>query len=154
MMKHIIVKPIANPVMKKRAKFAKKLLGMSMTAGLVLLIGSAGALDCGSVPAGQAFAQAAGDGGIASAGKFGSASAGDYGVSASRGSSSAGENGGAAARGKHAKVRGGIGSVLVVCVEKEDSYDIAEWKAAVVDGERIRPDTWYTVENGEFKEAD
>ena len=34
-------------------------LGMSMTAGLVLLIGSAGALDCGSVPAGQAFAQAA-----------------------------------------------------------------------------------------------
>lgn len=65
-----------------------------------------------------------------------------------------GENGVAAARGKHAKVRGGIGSVLVVCVEKKDSYEIAEWKAAVVDGERIRPDTWYTVENGEFKEAD
>ena len=97
---------------------------------------------------------AAGDRESASAGWYGSASAGDYGVSASRGSSSAGENGVAAARGKHAKVRGGIGSVLVVCVEKKDSYDIAEWKAAVVDGERIRPDTWYTVENGEFKEAD
>ena len=79
--------------------------------------------------------------GSASAGDYGSASAGDYGVSASRGSSSAGENGVAAARGKHAKVRGGIGSVLVVCVEKKDSYEIAEWKAAVVDGERIRPDT-------------
>ena len=97
---------------------------------------------------------AAGDRESASAGWYGSASAGDYGVSASRGSSSAGENGVAAARGEHAKVRGGIGSVLVVCVEKKDSYDIAEWKAAVVDGERIRPDTWYTVENGEFKEAD
>lgn len=97
---------------------------------------------------------AAGDRESASAGERGSASAGDYGVSASRGSSSAGENGVAAARGKYAKVRGGIGSVLVVCVEKKDSYDIAEWKAAVVDGERIRPDTWYTVENGEFKEAD
>ena len=97
---------------------------------------------------------AAGDRESASAGWYGSASAGDYGVSASRGSSSAGENGVAAARGKHAKVRGGIGSVLVVCVEKKDSYEIAEWKAAVVDGERIRPDTWYTVENGEFKEAD
>ena len=97
---------------------------------------------------------AAGDRESASAGWYGSASAGDYGVSASRGSSSAGENGVAAARGKHAKVRGGIGSVLVVCVEKKDSYDIAEWKAAVVDGERIRPDTWYTVENGEFREAD
>ena len=123
---------------------------------------SASAGERGSASAGWYGSASAGDGGSASAGKFGSASAGeygsasagDYGVSASRGSSSAGENGVAAARGKHAKVRGGIGSVLVVCVEKKDSYDIAEWKAAVVDGERIRPDTWYTVENGEFKEAD
>ena len=104
--------------------------------------------------AGDRESASAGEYGSASAGDYGSASAGDYGVSASRGSSSAGENGVAAARGKHAKVRGGIGSVLVVCVENEDSYEIAEWKAAVVDGERIRPDTWYTVENGEFKEAD
>ena len=124
--------------------------------------GSAYAGDGGIASAGRYGSASAGDGGSASAGKFGSASAGeygsasagDYGVSASRGSSSAGENGVAAARGKHAKVRGGIGSVLVVCVEKKDSYDIAEWKAAVVDGERIRPDTWYTVENGEFREAD
>ncbi len=108
----------------------------------------------GSASAGKFGSASAGEFGSASAGWYGSASAGDYGVSASRGSSSAGENGVAAARGKHAKVRGGIGSVLVVCVEKKDSYDIAEWKAAVVDGERIRPDTWYTVENGEFKEAD
>ncbi len=104
--------------------------------------------------AGDRESASAGEYGSASAGLYGSASAGKYGVSASRGSSSVGENGVAAARGKHAKVRGGIGSVLVVCVEKKDSYDIAEWKAAVVDGERIRPDTWYTVENGEFKEAD
>jgi len=116
--------------------------------------GSASAGDYGSASAGWSGSASAGEYGSASAGWYGSASAGDYGVSASRGSSSAGENGVAAARGKHAKVRGGIGSVLVVCVEKEDSYEIAEWKAAVVDGERIRPDTWYTVENGEFREAD
>ena len=116
--------------------------------------GSASAGRYGSASAGKFGSASAGDGGSASAGKYGSASAGDGGVSASRGSSSAGENGVAAARGKHAKVRGGIGSVLVVCVEKKVSYEIAEWKAAVVDGERIRPDTWYTVENGEFKEAD
>ena len=107
-----------------------------------------------SASAGEYGSASAGERGSASAGWYGSASAGDGGVSASRGSSSAGENGVAAARGEHAKVRGGIGSVLVVCVEKKDSYEIAEWKAAVVDGERIRPDTWYTVENGEFKEAD
>ena len=116
--------------------------------------GSASAGRYGSASAGEYGSASAGKFGSASAGDGGSASAGDYGVSASRGSSSAGENGVAAARGKHAKVRGGIGSVLVVCVEKKDSYEIAEWKAAVVDGERIRPDTWYTVENGEFKEAD
>ena len=116
--------------------------------------GSASAGERGSASAGDYGSASAGERGSASAGEYGSASAGDYGVSASRGSSSAGENGVAAARGKHAKVRGGIGSVLVVCVEKKDSYEIAEWKAAVVDGERIRPDTWYTVENGEFKEAD
>ena len=116
--------------------------------------GSASAGWSGSASAGWSGSASAGRSGSASAGEYGSASAGDYGVSASRGSSSAGENGVAAARGKHAKVRGGIGSVLVVCVEKKDSYDIAEWKAAVVDGERIRPDTWYTVENGEFREAD
>ena len=116
--------------------------------------GSASAGKFGSASAGWYGSASAGWSGSASAGWYGSASAGDYGVSASRGSSSAGENGVAAARGKHAKVRGGIGSVLVVCVEKKDSYDIAEWKAAVVDGERIRPDTWYTVENGEFREAD
>ena len=116
--------------------------------------GSASAGERGSASAGWSGSASAGRSGSASAGWSGSASAGDYGVSASRGSSSAGENGVAAARGEHAKVRGGIGSVLVVCVEKKDSYDIAEWKAAVVDGERIRPDTWYTVENGEFREAD
>ena len=116
--------------------------------------GSASAGDGGSASAGRYGSASAGERGSASAGDGGSASAGDYGVSASRGSSSAGENGVAAARGEHAKVRGGIGSVLVVCVEKKDSYEIAEWKAAVVDGERIRPDTWYTVENGEFKEVD
>ena len=116
--------------------------------------GSASAGEYGSASASKFGSASAGERGSASAGWYGSASAGDGGVSASRGSSSAGENGVAAARGEHAKVRGGIGSVLVVCVEKKDSYEIAEWKAAVVDGERIRPDTWYTVENGEFKEAD
>ena len=58
-MKYFIVRPKAKPVRSNRRKSARKLLGLSMTAGLVLLVGSAGALDCGSVPAGQAFAQAA-----------------------------------------------------------------------------------------------
>ena len=115
--------------------------------------GSASAGYGGSASAGWSGSASAGDGGSASAGERGSASAGDYGVSASRGSSSAGENGVAAARGEHAKVRGGIGSVLVVCVEKKDSYDIAEWKAAVVDGVTVKADTYYTLKDGVFAEV-
>ena len=115
---------------------------------------SASAGERGSASAGWSGSASAGDGGSASAGERGSASAGRGGVSASRGSADVGGNGVAVVRGYDVKVKGGIGSVLVVCVEKKDSYDIAEWKAAVVDGERIRPDTWYTVENGDFREAD
>lgn len=58
-MKYFIVRPKAKPVRRNRRKSARKLLGLSMTAGLVLLVGSAGALDCGAIPAGQAFVQAA-----------------------------------------------------------------------------------------------
>ena len=58
-MKYFIVRPKAKPVRRNRRKSARKLLGLSMTAGLVLLVGSAGALDCGAIPAGQAFVPAA-----------------------------------------------------------------------------------------------
>ena len=51
------------------------------------------------------------------------------------------------------KIRGGMGAILVICAEKEDCYDIAGWKAAVVDGETIKADTWYTLQNGEFVEV-
>ena len=50
-------------------------------------------------------------------------------------------------------MRGGVGAVLVIAEEKETNYDIAEWKAAVVDGERIKADTWYKLVNGEFTEC-
>ena len=52
------------------------------------------------------------------------------------------------------KIRGGMGAVLVCAIENERSYDIIEWKAEVVDGKRIKADTWYTVKNGEFVEAE
>ena len=107
-----------------------------------------------STVAGDRESASAGEYGSASAGYGGSASAGWYGVSASRGSADVGGNGVAVVRGYDVKVKGGIGSVLVVVIEDENDGNIKEWKAAVVDGERIRPDTWYTVENGEFREAD
>ena len=94
-----------------------------------------------------------GDGGVSSSGDCGTSFAGDNGVSASRGSVAVGENGCALVRGNGVKARGGVGSILVICVENEDNFDIKEWKAVVVDGEVIKANTWYTVENGKLIEV-
>ena len=51
------------------------------------------------------------------------------------------------------KIRGGLGALLVCAIENERNYDIVAWKAVVVDGERIKADTWYTVKNGELEEV-
>ena len=108
----------------------------------------------GSAAAGFRGSAAAGNYGSAAAGESGSAAAGNYGSAISRGSSSVGPDGLACARGNHVKVRGGLGAVLVIAEENADNYDIYKWAAAVVDGEKIKPDTWYELKNGEFTEAE
>lgn len=40
--------------------------------------------------------------------------------------------------------------MLVIAEELDDSFDIKAWKAVVVDGENIKADTWYKLENGEM----
>ena len=90
----------------------------------------------------------------ATAGNRGAATAGECGAANSRGASSVGKNGLACVRGDNTKVRGGMGAVLVIVNENADDYGIAEWKAAIVDGEKIKPDTWYRLRNGEFVEAE
>lgn len=96
----------------------------------------------------------AGEYGAASAGASGAASAGECGAACSRGSVSVGANGIACARGNHCTARGGLGAVLLIGEEKEDSYDLASWKAVRVDGEKIKADTWYELKDGEFTEVE
>ena len=50
-------------------------------------------------------------------------------------------------------MKGGVGAVLVITEENRIDYSIKEWKAAVVDGEQIKADTWYKLEDGEFVEC-
>ena len=52
--------------------------------------------------------------------------------------------------GENAKVRGGMWSVLAIQEWEDDK--IVSVRTAVVDGETIKPDTWYTLEGGEFVE--
>ena len=88
----------------------------------------------------------------ATAGEYGAATAGYGGAATSRGSSAVGVNGIACARGNNVKVKGGLGAVLILAEEKSDSYDIDSWVAVVVDGEKIKPNTWYGLQNGKVIE--
>lgn len=51
------------------------------------------------------------------------------------------------------KVKGGIGSVLVL-VNRDVEGNIIEFKAVQVDGKKVKPDTWYKLENGKTKKAE
>lgn len=53
--------------------------------------------------------------------------------------------------GEKAKVRGGLHSVLAL--QFWEDYELKEIKDAIVDGEKIKADTWYKLENGEFVEV-
>ena len=90
----------------------------------------------------------------ATAGNRGAATAGDRGAATARGKASTGSNGLSVARGKNVQVKGGIGAILVIAEERDDTYDIVDWKAVAVDGEVVKADTWYRLENGELVEVD
>ena len=107
----------------------------------------------GAATAGSYGAATAGDSGAATAGYSGAATAGYRGAATSRGSVSVGENGVGTVRGNDVKIRGGIGAFLSIAIEHDDSFDIAYHKTFVVDGEKIKPDIWYTLRDGEIVEA-
>lgn len=110
--------------------------------------------DCGVVTVGCRGAAMAGAHGVATAGARGVAEAGKYGVAASRGSASVGEDGVVIARGNDVRAKGELGAIIVIVEEMDDTCDIYEWKAGVIDGETLKPNTWYKLENGEFMECD
>ena len=110
--------------------------------------------DYGAATAGNCGAATAGDSGAATAGYRGAATAGYRGAATARGKASTGSNGLSMARGNNVQVKGGIGAILVIAEEGEDTYDIVDWKAVVVDGEIVKADTWYRLENGELVEVD
>ena len=108
----------------------------------------------GAATAGDSGAATAGNRGAATAGDSGAATAGDRGAATARGKASTGFNGLSVARGSNVQVKGGIGAILVIAEERDDTYDIVDWKAVVVDGEVVKADTWYRLENGELVEVD
>ena len=116
--------------------------------------GAATAGNYGAATAGYYGAATAGYYGAATAGYYGAATAGDYGAATSRGKSSTGENGLSVARGNRVKTKGGLGSILVIAEEEQNSCKISSWKAVVVDGVNIKADTWYMLKDGELVETE
>ena len=106
---------------------------------------------------------ATGDWGAASAtGYQGAASAtGNRGAASATGyqgaASATGKSGIALAAGCECKAKGALGCAIC-CVERGgwngETYPILAVKAAIVDGETVKPDTWYMLKNGEFVEAE
>ena len=94
------------------------------------------------------------DNGAATAGDRGAATAGNYGAATSRGKSSTGDYGLSVARGNGIKVKGGLNAVLVIAEENNWDCEIKDLKAVVVDGEKVKADTWYKLENGELVEVE
>ena len=125
---------------------------------------------CGSSTTGAHGVAIAGDNGVSKAGDVGLATAGycgiamtendgvakagKLGVATSRGHSSVGENGVAFARGNDVMVKGELGAIIFIVEEQDLTYDIREWKAGVIDGKTLKPNTWYKLENGEFVECE
>ena len=107
-------------------------------------------------------ASATGDQGAASAtGNRGAASAtGNRGAASATGNlgaaSATGKSGVALAAGLECKAKGALGCAIC-CVERGDwdgeTFPIIAVKAAIVDGETIKADTWYMLKNGEFVEV-
>ena len=107
-----------------------------------------------SLSGGYESSLSGGGGSSLSGGYESSLSGGDGSSLSGRGSASGGKNSIVSVRGNNVKAKGGIGSVLVIAEEYDNSYDIEEWKAEIVDGEKIKPNTWYKLKNGEFVEAE
>lgn len=54
------------------------------------------------------------------------------------------------------KAKASLGSAICICERGEwngETYPLLAIKAAIIDGETLKPDTWYKLENGEFVEV-
>ena len=88
-----------------------------------------------------------------SAGNWGAANAGDYGAAIARDNStiSVGKCGVAVAMGNGAKAKGKKGSVLVFTEWKNS--EIIKTRSVIVDDDKVKSDTFYTLKNGRLKEV-
>ena len=147
-------------------------LGAASATGYLGAASATGYLGAASATGNRGAASATGYLGAASAtgylgaasatGNLGAASATGYlGAASATGylgaASATGKAGVALAAGLECKAMGALGCAIC-CVERGEwngkTYPIVAVKAAIVDGENIRADTWYQLKNGKFVEVE
>ena len=119
--------------------------GVSSATGYRGVSSATGDFGVSSATGYRGVSSATGVGGVSSA-------TGDFGVS-----SATGKGGIAIASGYSGKARGSIGCAICICERGEwdgETYPLLAVKAAIIDGETLKPDTWYTLRGGEFVCAD
>lgn len=65
-----------------------------------------------------------------------------------------GKNNIAVATGLYGRARGAIGCAIVLVERRESDNSLLAIHSAIVDGEKIKADTWYTLRDGELVEAE
>ena len=85
---------------------------------------------------------------------------GDYSAATNTGNRSAatveGKDSVAITTGYNSKAKASLGSAICICERGEwngETYPLLAIKAAIIDGETLKPDTWYKLKNGEFVEV-
>ncbi|MCW5953407.1 MAG: hypothetical protein KIT69_14230, partial [Propionibacteriaceae bacterium] len=59
----------------------------------------------------------------------------------------------ALAAGYHSRAKGALGCALML-IERDQQWHIIAAKAVIVDGRRIKPDTWYGLHGGKVVRVD
>ena len=136
--------------------------GDSSTAGSSGYSSTAGSSGNYSTAGSSGYSSTAGSSGnystAGSSGNYSTAgSSGNYSTAAATGAycraKADGKDNVAVANGAHSKARGILGCYLVL-TEYDDDGNMLWAKMAKVDGAHIKENVWYTLENGEFAEAE
>lgn len=67
---------------------------------------------------------------------------------------SEGKNNILAALGKRCRVKGKKGNVIFMVEYEDKGFKIKNCLSAIIDGKKLKEDTWYTIKDGKFVEAD
>lgn len=148
------VEALDDPVTDDNAKYCSKKLRIGAKISVFDMVKASVCAFFERVNFAGKIAEATQVDGAANAGDWGAANAGDCGAAIARkeGKASVGRNGTAAVIGNGGNVSGKVGAILLL-VDTDDHGNTLDFAAVKVDGETIKENTWYKLEDGNIVEV-